>query len=178
MCIMVLSWWLKSRKGGSKSSRSRLVSDKGRNRPALRLEALEDRLTPTTAISFANSVLTINVGANNETARLSESGGNLTISSNDAGGTTADAGAQTLGFSATTGPNTANTGSIASSEDVRLINVTGAAGSQTVNIAGGNFTALDIDDGLIENVSFLTAPSTFADISGNGTSDLTVLPTT
>ena len=174
---MVFSWWLESRKGMSKASTFRRASNKGRKRPALRLETLEDRLTPTTAISFANNVLTINVGANNETARLSESGGNLTITSNDAGGTTADAGAQALGFSATSGPNTANTGSIASSEDVRGINITGAAGTQTVNIAGGNFTAMDIEDGLIENVSFLTAPSTFSDISGNGTSDLAALPT-
>ncbi len=174
---MMFSRWLKSRKGASKPSSSRRVSAKGGNRPALRLEALEDRLTPTTAISFANNVLTINVGANNETARLSESEGNLTVISNDAGGTTADTGAQALGFSAATGPNAPNTGSISLLEDVRLINVTGAAGAQTVNIAGGNFTAMDIDDGLIENVSFLTAPSTFSDISGNGTSDLTVLPT-
>jgi hypothetical protein len=143
----------------------------------VQLEALEDRLTPTTAISFANHVLTINVGADSETARLSESGGNLSILSNDAGGTTADAGAQALGFGAATGQNVANTGSIAAAEDVRLINVTGAAGTQTVNIAGGTFTAMNIADGLIENVSFLTAPSAFSDISGNGTADVAVLPT-
>jgi hypothetical protein len=34
-----------------------------------------------------------------------------------------------------------------------------------------------IADGLIENVSFLTAPSTFSDISGHGGSDIAALPT-
>ena len=174
---MALSWWLKSRKDSSKFFVSGLRSDKRRDGTRLALETLEDRLTPTTAISFANNVLTINVGANNETARLSESGGNLTITSNDVGGTTADAGAQTLGFSVATAQNVGNTGSIASGKDVRLINITGAAGTQTVNLAGGNFTAMDIDDGLIENVSFQTAPSTFTDISGAGTSDVAAVPT-
>ena len=174
---MVLSWWLKSRKGASVASTSRRVSGKRVSRPPMRLEALEDRLTPTTAISFVNNVLTINVSAANETATLSESGGNLSISSNDAGGTTADGGAQALGFSAATAQNTANTGSIAPIEDVRLITITGAAGTQTVDMAGGNFTATNINDGLIENVSFLTAPSTFTDISGNGASDLSIATT-
>ena len=174
---MVLSWWLKSRKGTSNASTSRRVSGKRASRAQMRFEALEDRLTPTTAISFVNHVLAINVGAANETATLSESGGNLSVSSNDAGGTTADAGAQTLGFSAATGQNSANKGSIAPAQDVRLITITGAAGTQRVDVAGGNFTALNINDGLIENVSFLTAPSTFTDISGNGASDLSIATT-
>ena len=174
---MVLSRWLKSRWGASNASTSPHGSCKREKRSPIRLEALEDRLTPTTAISFVNNVLTINVGAADETATLSESGGILSIASNDAGGTTADAGAQALGFSATTGQNTANQGSIAAAEDVRLITITGAADTQTVDMAGGNFTDTNINDGLIENVSFLTAPSTFSDISGNGASDLSIATT-
>src|SRR4051812_45189798 len=115
---MVLNWWPRFRNVASNASRSRFSGRTG-IRPVVQLEALEDRLTPTTAISFANHVLTINVGADNETALLSESGGNFSVSSNDAGGTTADAGAQALGFSAATGQNVANTGSIAAAEDVR-----------------------------------------------------------
>jgi hypothetical protein len=131
------------------------------------LERLEDRLAPATNITFDAALthaLSIKIGGANETATLSVSGTNLSVSSNQ--GTTSDG---SLGFLAATPANSANVGSIAAANDVRQIIVTGAAGTQTVVLQGGTFTALTINDGTIENVTFNTAPSTFAEISANAT---------
>ena len=54
---------------------------------AIATELLEERALLTTAITFAGNVLTINVGAANETATLSVAGNNLSIASDNAGGT-------------------------------------------------------------------------------------------
>src|SRR6266404_1833746 len=145
-----------------------------------RFERLEDRITPTTHITFAGNVLTIGLDGVNETATLSVGGVTgtlLSVISNDPGGTTADAGAVMLGFAATT--NGANTGNIAvaAPNDVQRIDITGtAAANESVDIQGGAFTALNIIDGNIANVTFDMAPSTFVKISGNAaTADLNVV---
>jgi hypothetical protein len=141
---------------------------KSRTLPSI--ESLEERLTPTTAITFAGNVLTINIGAANETTILSVTGTNLSVTSNDPGGTTADAAAQGLGFAAATGQNAANTGSIAAAFDVRQVTITGTNGTQTVDFQGGTFPAVTVNNGLIGNVFFDTQPSIFAIISPNATS--------
>ena len=135
----------------------------------LAAERLEERALLTTAITFAGNVLTINVGAANETATLSVAGTNLSVTSNDAGGTTADAAAQALGFGAATAQNAANTGSIAAGNDVRRIDITGSAGTQSLILQGGTFTGLTVVDGAqdVEDMTFNTTTSTFSNISGN-----------
>ena len=144
------------------------------------VEVLERRALLTSGISFAGNVLTINVGVDGETALLAEDGsGNLLITSDDAGGTTADAAAQALGFAASSAQNVPNSGSIQAASDVQQIVVTGAAGTQTIELQGGTFTAMSIGGGgLIENVTFSTAATSFDDISGNhGDGDLSVMAT-
>src|SRR5262245_21759330 len=85
------------------SRRARTVSG-GATRRKLRprLELLEDRVVPTTDITFSGHILTIDVGANNETVKISEAlvGGAPTLTVNSDVGTTADAAAVALGFSA------------------------------------------------------------------------------
>ena len=135
------------------------------------LERLEDRLTPavpTTNISFAANVLTIQLTGADETVTLDTDGSNdLFISST--GGTSASGTAiTTLGFSNSTGNNVANEGSIAAGDDVRQIVIDGTASTtENVIIAGGTFTALAITDGNINDVTFNTADDFFANISGN-----------
>jgi hypothetical protein len=105
-------------------------------------------------------VLTLNVGAASETATLSVTGTMLSVTS-DTGGTTSDG---SLGFMAMTGPGAPNTGDIGMANDVEQINIIGTDGSQSVDIQGGTFTALQINP-TIGSVSFSMAPSTFANIS-------------
>ena len=126
------------------------------------LESLEDCLTPTTQISFdaIAHALNINVGGVNETATLSVSGTNLSVTSDQ--GTTSDG---SLGFASFTLANQPNTGSIAAANDVRQLIVTGAGNNESVIFQGGTFPALTMADGTIANGTFNTAASTFAMIS-------------
>jgi hypothetical protein len=135
-----------------------------RGRP-LAIESLESRRLLTTTLSFSSNVLSINIGAASEAVKLSVAGANLSVTSNDAGGTTASGAAvTTLGFAAAAGQNVANTGSIAAANDVRQIVVTGSAGTETVDVQGGTFTAMTIG-GTLGAVTFDTAPSVFSKIS-------------
>ena len=129
-------------------------------------ESLEDRSLLATDITFDTTtrVLALAVGAADESVVLSVSGTTLSVSSSDT--TTADAGAQTLGFVA--GPTGTNSGSISAASDVRRIDITGSAGTQTVIFGSGTFTGTTVVDGAedIENVRFFSS-TTFDNISGN-----------
>ena len=107
------------------SRRSSRSSRRERQKPAYRptLEALEERTTPTTNISFdpLSHVLTLNVGANNETTTLSVTGTTLSVTSDSLIGTLADLNAiLDLGFLPATPTGIANNGNIgaASPNDV------------------------------------------------------------
>lgn len=106
-------------------------------------ERLEDRTLLTSAISFLGGTLTIDVGADGEQATLSVSGGtDLSITSSDVGGTTADAAAQALGFAATAAADEASTGSLNGGSPVTQIVIDGASGTQTIILNDGFFPAL------------------------------------
>src|SRR6266508_6853810 len=94
------------------------------------------------SISFSANVLTITGSGNPETVHLSVAGTNLSIRSSI--GTSADAGAQGLGFQVSTAANVANTGNIAAANDVRRIDINGAAGTQSILLDGGTFPALTL----------------------------------
>jgi len=103
-------------------------------------EPLEDRALLTSVISFLDGTLTIDVGADGEQTTLSVSGGtDLSITSSDAGGTTADAAAQALGFTATTAADEVSTGSLNGGSPVTQIVINGASGTQTIVLGDGSF---------------------------------------
>jgi len=111
-------------------------------------------------ITYTGHILTINLTSDYEILQLSTSGANLVVTSNS--GTTADPGAQDLGFSATTAPDIANTGSLTGGGGVMEIVVNGAEGRQSVRINGGAFPGMTIGPGGdIENTSFQTSGSEF-----------------
>ncbi|HUG70264.1 MAG TPA: CHRD domain-containing protein, partial [Pirellulaceae bacterium] len=130
--------------------------------PALQFEPLEDRRLLATDLTFAGNVLTINVGAAGETATLVVAGTDLSVQS-DTGGVTVSGGSF-FGFTAQAA-NTNSTGSIAAANDVRRIAITGAGGVQSVVLQGGTFTAMNVNDGTIENLTFNTAVSMFDTIA-------------
>jgi hypothetical protein len=106
-------------------------------------ERLEDRTLLTSAISFLDGTLTIDIGADGEQTTLTVSGGSdLSITSTDTGGTTADAAAQALDFAAMTTVDNANTGSLNGGTAVSQIVINGAASTQTIVLADGIFPAL------------------------------------
>ncbi|MHC4874901.1 MAG: choice-of-anchor Q domain-containing protein [Planctomycetota bacterium] len=110
-------------------------------------EQLEDRTLLTSAISFLDGTLTIDVGADGEQTTLSVSGGtDLSITSSDAGGTSADAAAEALGFAATTAADEASTGSLNGGTPVTQIVINGASGTQTIVLGDGAFPALTAGD--------------------------------
>ncbi len=138
-------------------------------------ELLEDRALLTTLVTFSDNVLTIDIGAAGESTAISVDNGQLHISSSDIGGVVADAAAQALGFAAATGQGELNVGDITTANDVRRIDVVGAAGTQSLVLQGGTFTAVNVSDGSIENVIFDTAGSSFDRLSSNATdSDLMI----
>ena len=105
-------------------------------------EQLEDRTLLTSAISFLNGTLTIDVGADGEQTTLSVSAGELSVTSTDVGGTTADANAQALGFATMTSADMASTGSLNGGSAVTQIVINGASGAQTVILGDGAFPGL------------------------------------
>ncbi|MFT5326454.1 MAG: hypothetical protein ACI8P0_004329, partial [Planctomycetaceae bacterium] len=172
---MARSHWLNTLRQRLASKSRRARDNRASQLQPGAVERLENRALLTAAVSFAGNILTINVGADGETVILSEDGNdNLSITSNDVGGTTADVAAQALGFSATSAQNAANTGIIAMGNDVRQIVISGAGGTQTIDIQGGTFTAVTIGPD-IEDVIFSTAASSFEDVSGlHGNGNLAV----
>jgi hypothetical protein len=158
---MRLSFWLKSFISRRKPSfRSRIRS---RRRSALRgsvaslcgpissaAERLEDRALLTSSISFLGGTLMIDVGADGELTSLSIGDNSLSVTSTDAGGTTADAAAQSLGFLTSTSTHVTNTGSLAA---VQQIVVSGSSGQQDVVLIGGAFPELEVGAaGEVENL--------------------------
>ncbi|MBI1312477.1 hypothetical protein GC176_14390 [bacterium] len=105
-------------------------------------EQLEDRTLLTSAISFLDGTLTIDVGADGEQTTFSVSAGELSVTSTDTVGTTADLNAQALGFAAVTTANNANTGSLNGGTPVTQIVINGASGTQTIILGDGAFPAL------------------------------------
>ena len=129
----------------------------------------------TTLVTFSDHVLTINVGAAGESTAIGVDNNQLHISSSDSGGVVADSAAQELGFAAMAGQGEVNIGSIAAADDVRQIDIVGAAGTQSLVLQGGTFTAVNVSDGSIENVIFDTAVSSFSRLSPQAPdSDLTI----
>ena len=141
----------------------------------LRFESLECRRLLTTTISFANNILSINIGAASETVTLSATGTTLNVTSSDVGGAVATRTAAGLGFSTVATPaGSPNSGSIAAANDVQEIVVTGSIASQAVDVQGGTFPAMSIG-GSIGNATFDTTASTFSEISPKAANaDLTV----
>ncbi|MCU1448214.1 MAG: hypothetical protein JWP02_384, partial [Acidimicrobiales bacterium] len=113
-----------------------------------------------TSITYASGVFTVAVASSGETVHFSASGTTLSITSDV--GTTADAGAQSQGFSSSTGPGVANSGSQTNPTTIQRMFVNGAAGTQTIVFDGGTIGRAIVGANLdIENVSFATAASTF-----------------
>ena len=126
-------------------------------------QVLETRSLLAADITFAANILTINITGAGETVSLfADNSGDFNIISDQ--GTTADAAAQAIGFSAASAANALNDGVISAVSDVRRIVINGAAGIQTLNIGGGTYTALTVTNGAedVENISFENGAATFS----------------